>query len=329
MFTDKEELALKEHIVKMSKLFYGLDKMKVKTLVYEYAKKNNKRIPDLWNTKQVAGEDWLKSYRKQSNDLSLGKPESTSLARAMTFNNYNVKAFFNNLKIIFCNLKHPPTRIWNLDETGVNTVPTSRQILCRISTKQVGQIRSGERDINITMCYCVSAAGMALRPAFVFSRVRFSSQMLRGAPAGSLGSANSSGWMKQDIFSPVLKHFIDNMSVSKDQPGVFIVDNHSNHITIEAVELAKEHSLSLLKLPPHSGHKLQPLDVGVFGEFKRFYTSFCDEWHQSHPGKTLSLNYVAELSNKAFVISCTLENITSSIQAEWNISLQFRYFYGG
>ena len=82
-----------------------------------------------------------------------------------------LKAFFSNLKIIFCNLKPPPTRIWNLDETGVNTVPNSRQILCRIGTKQVGQIRSGERGINITMRCCVSVAGMALPSAFMFLRV--------------------------------------------------------------------------------------------------------------------------------------------------------------
>ena len=120
--------------------------------------------------------------------------------------------------------------------------------------------------------------------------------------------------MKQDIFPQVLKPFIDNMSVSKDQPGVLIMDNHNSHITIEAVELAKEHGLSLLTLPPHCSHKLQPLDVGVFGAFKKFYTTFCDEWHLSHPGETLSLYYVAELSNKAFVKSCTLENITSSFR---------------
>ena len=82
----------------------------------------------------------------------------------------------------------------------MNIISNSRQILCRIGTKQVGQTRSGERGINITMCYCVSASGMALPPAFKFPRVRFTSQMLRGAPAGSLGLANSLGWRKQDIF---------------------------------------------------------------------------------------------------------------------------------
>ena len=120
--------------------------------------------------------------------------------------------------------------------------------------------------------------------------------------------------MKQDIFPQILKHFIDNMSVLKDQPGLLIMDNHNSHITIEAVKLAKEHDLSLLTLPPHCSHKLQPLDVGVFRAFKRFYISFCDEWHLSHPGETLPLYYVAELSNKVFVKSCTLENITLSFR---------------
>ena len=164
------------------------------------------------------------------------------------------------------------------------------------------------------MCCCVSATGMTIPSAFIFPRVRFVSLMLRGGPSCSLGLAHPSGWMKQDIFPQVLKHFIDNMTVSKDQPGVLIMDNHNSYITLEGVELAENYNLDLIALPPHCSHKLQSLDVGVFGAFKKLYCSFCDKWHLSHSGETLSLYYVYELFDKTFVKSCTLENITLSLR---------------
>ena len=92
--------------------------------------------------------------------------------------------------------------------------------------------------------------------------------------AGSLGLANPSAWMKQDVFQQVLKHFIDNMTVFEDQPGVLITDNHNSHITLVGVELAENHDLDLLALPPHCSHKLEPLDVGVFGAFKKCTAHF-------------------------------------------------------
>ena len=76
--------------------------------------------------KKNCWEGWLKGLFE---NLSLRKPESTSLARAMAFNPFNVHAFFDNLKSILSNSNIPPTRIWNLDETGINTVPNFRNIL--------------------------------------------------------------------------------------------------------------------------------------------------------------------------------------------------------
>ena len=110
IFTLEEEKALKTHIIKMSKLFYGLDKWKVRKLAFEFAKLKKKKVPNSWHTRKIA-EDWLKGFRKRMGSLSLRTPESTSLARAMAFNRFNVNSFFDNLKSAIDNFHPPATRI--------------------------------------------------------------------------------------------------------------------------------------------------------------------------------------------------------------------------
>ncbi|KAF2881111.1 hypothetical protein ILUMI_25059 [Ignelater luminosus] len=69
-------------------------------------------------------------------------------------------------------------RIFNLDESGVTTAHKPRKIL------------AGK----------VSAADTYLPPALVSPRKYFKAHMLTDAPAGSLGLANTSGWMTSDLF---------------------------------------------------------------------------------------------------------------------------------
>lgn len=302
-------------MIDSAKIFYGLDKPQVKRLAYNYAvAKKKSPIPDSWKRNQMAGEDWLRGFRRRVGGLSIRKTESTSLARAMSFNPSNVSKFFENVKKLYDRFAVHPLNVWNLDETGVNTVPNSRQILCETGARQVGQIRSGERGVNVTVCCCINAIGNYIPPAFIFPRVNFKAEMVRGAPPGSLGLANPSGWMKSDCFPKVLRHFISCMSVSKENPGLLIMDNHCSHISLEVIDLARDHGLSLLTLPPHCSHKLQPLDVGVFGPFKKFFSKVCDEWHATHPGQSLTIYYIAELFTKAMVKSFTPENIIASFR---------------
>ena len=130
----------------------------------------------------------------------------------------------------------------------------------------------------MTMCACINAIGNALPPAFIFPRVHFKEHMLSGAPNGSLGLSCSSGWMNSDLFPQVLRHFMHHMKISKESPGLLLLDNHHSHIGLEVINIAEANGLPILTFPPHCSHRLQPLDVCVFGSFKRFYSSFCDGW---------------------------------------------------
>ena len=56
------------------------------------------------------------------------------------------------------------------------------------------------------------------------------------------------------------------------KPILLIMDSHGSHITGKLIAACISRSIDLLIMPPHCSHMLQPLDVGVFGPLKRFYS---------------------------------------------------------
>ena len=222
--------------------------------------------------------------------------------------------FFNNLQEVLVKYSISAQNIFNLDETGLSTVQKPTPVFAQAGVKQVGKITSRERGETITMCACINALGNFLPPAFIFPRVHFKEHMLKGAPTGSFGTTCPSGWMNNDIFPNVLLHFLKFMNISKSNPGLLILDNHQSHIGLETITIAEENGLSILTFPPHCSHRLQPLDVSVFGAFKCFYNRFCDAWMTSHPGKLITIYEVGELAGSAFVKAFTPENITSGFK---------------
>ena len=316
VFNADEEKALEDYILQVSKMFYGLTKLQTRQLAFRFAKTKNISMPNNWRENEAAGEDWLRGFRKRSGNLSLRNLESTSLARSIGFNCPAVNAFFCNLKdVLIRDDTISPQNIWNLDETGVSNVIKRGIVLAGKGVKQIGQISSAERGVTVTMCCCINAIDNSLPPVYIFPRVHFKSYMLKGAPSESLGLAYPSGWMTSDLFAEAINHFIKFMKASKSNPGVLLMDNHICHLSIDATDMAKENGLRLLTFFPHCSHKLQPLDVGVYGPFKRHYSCLCDSWMSSNPGKPLSIYDVAELSGQAFQRSFTIEKITSAFKS--------------
>lgn len=148
----------------------------------------------------------------------------------------------------------------------------------------------------------------------IFPRVNFKDNMIKGAPASTIGVANPSGWMTGDIFVQWLRHFIQHSHSSTEHPVLLLMDNHDSHITIDSLNLAKENGITLLTFPPHCSHKLQPLDRSVYGPLKRYYNAACDSWLLQNPGKPMTIYDIAENFGKAFPRAFNAENITSGFR---------------
>ena len=79
-----------------------------------------------------------------------------------------------------------------------------------------------------------------------------------------------------------------------------------------------------MSFPPHTTHRLQPLDVGVFGPFKGALSIALNDWLLSNPGKAITIRNLGELSNIAFSRAFSMSNITNAFKKPgiWPVNRQ-------
>ncbi|GLV46263.1 hypothetical protein CBL_12340 [Carabus blaptoides fortunei] len=219
---------------------------------------------------ELAGKDWLLGFRKRHPELSLRSPEATSIARARAFNRPVVKNFFSLLSTVLNKTAFLPHRIFNVDETSISTVAGKNcKTLAKKGRKQVGRVVSAERGVSTTDVICMSAGGSYVPPMLIFSRKRMKEELKDGAPPGTTFVCNDSGWMNLDVFAEWFDHFLHHVKPTAEDPALLILDGHLSHTkNVNVIEKARSNFVTMLCLPPHTTHKLQPLDLSfiIFNE---------------------------------------------------------------
>lgn len=140
----------------------------------------------------------------------------------------------------------------------------------------MGKVVSIERRTLVTVTAAVSATGNIVPPLMASSNVNFKHHMLNGALSGSIGRANLGGWSNERIFYDYLLYFIQHTVASRNNKILVIFHNHESHCTDRIITLVRDNGLVLVTLPPHTSHKLQPLDITIFGPFKTYYNGAVD-----------------------------------------------------
>uniref|UniRef100_A0A1B0D8L0 DDE-1 domain-containing protein n=1 Tax=Phlebotomus papatasi TaxID=29031 RepID=A0A1B0D8L0_PHLPP len=72
-------------------------------------------------------------------------------------------------------------------------------------------------------------------------------------------------------------------ATSMTNPVLLVLDNHQSHLSIAGLKFCVDNGINVLSIPPHSSHKLQPLDRSVYGPFKRAMAAHMDSWMNAHP----------------------------------------------
>jgi hypothetical protein len=157
----------------------------------------------------------------------------------------------------------------------------------------------------------MSVTGHFIPPALIFKRKCMVETLFHGAPEGTVGYPTENGWIDRQTFTKWLGHFIAHARPTPDNKVLIILDNHISHINLQAIYLARKHGIVMISIPPHTSHKLQPLDRTVYGPMKVYYHQEVDKWMVTHPGMRVDDYKVAALFRGAFLRAATAKNACS------------------
>lgn len=113
------------------------------------------------------------------------------------------------------------------------------------------------KNYNCCLCY----VGRRYLCLFIFPRQRHSSLIEKDGPPGAIYDCSKNGSTNEALCLKWLHHFKESMKSSEENKILLIMDNHSSHSTLEDYQFCKENHITMLSIPPHSSHRMQPLDV--------------------------------------------------------------------
>lgn len=309
----EEELVL--YCQRMEERFFGVTERDLKQLAFQLAVKYNIEHP-FPLAKSAAGEKWIRNFLKRHPNLSMRKPQSMALARAKGFSKENVTLFYDLLEPELRKVKMKPHRVYNVDETGITVVQSRRlKVIAVKGKKQIGTLSAQERGALMTLVTCMSPSGIFVPPLIIFPRQNMKPELLDGTPPGTIGRCHKSGWIQAHIFTEWLQHFIDCVKPTLKDPVVLVLDGHETHVrNINVILKASENGVIIVCIPPHTSHKLKPMDVAFMSPFKAYYSQEVETWLSNNPFRALTSYQIGELMGKAYAKAATLQIATSGFR---------------
>lgn len=78
--------------------------------------------------------------------------------------------------------------------------------------------------------------------------------------------------------------------------------------------MAVANGIMMISFPSHCSHRMQPLDVSVFGSFKKMFHIQCQAWMKNHIGRVFKLHYVVPIDNTCLEATATAKNINTGFK---------------
>jgi hypothetical protein len=154
---------------------------------------------------------------------------------------------------------------YNMDESGSGLGLIQKSYIISPEEEKDARIFADTNREWATLIETINAIGKALKPFFINKGAHVLRDLMKAMiKSGATLATTHNGWSNDEMALEYLKHFHRHARPI----GVYrllILDGHGSYATFRFKELAHEYKIILLYLPAHITHRLQPLDVGIFG----------------------------------------------------------------
>jgi hypothetical protein len=262
---------------------------------------------------QPPGKNYPQALYSRHPELRARRLKAIDWTRANENIHDKVRHWFDVIGKELANPSILPENVYNMDETGV-LLGHAATIKMLVHSKDTRRHRgTGVKRVLVTSIECVSAAGVALPPLIIWPASTHRSVWttyptpdwhFACSPKGYTDKHISLSWI-QDVFDPQTR------ARACGKPRVLINDGFATHESVELLEFCFHHNIILCRLPSHTSHKLQPLDVGVFGPLKAAYREQVEQLYRGGAG-TVGKQHFTLLYSRARQTALTESNIISA-----------------
>lgn len=301
------ELKLMAYLQKIESTGYPLTTTTVRKLAFAFALKNN--IPNMFNQdNEIAGYSWYRNFMIRHPTILVRKAEAISSARDMC--REEVDRYFKLLSKI-CeenNFLDQPSKIYNVDETGLQLNSNSVKIVATKGLEEMHCIISAGKEETVNVIACCNAEGNFLPPYCILKNKM--PELKDGLPPGShVETGETTAYANCQLFLRWLKnHFVPRKQNGK---VLLILDCHSSHCSdIDVLDFAAENDIILLCLPSHATNYLQPLSESFIIPLKTYWQTVVANYISGYPGRRLTGCQLGSLLSSAWNFAATIRNST-------------------
>ncbi|KAM4061782.1 DDE superfamily endonuclease [Hirsutella rhossiliensis] len=276
--------------------------------------------------KMEVGKNWPYSFvNRHRNELGCTWFDGFDVARKRADSASRYKDYFELIRSKIEEYDIASCNTYSMDEKGflLGVINRTKRVFS-LNQKKQGKLLGASQDGNrswITFVACICQDMTSLPPFLIYQGKPGQVQdawLTEFDPEhqSAFFTTSDTGWTNHELGKEWLVGVFDRFTKAKARNGrdyrLLITDGHSSHINMDFLEWCDQHRIIVAVFPPHSTHRLQPLDVSLFGPLSTAYTNQLIRWMEKTQGLVgLSKREFWTLFWNALEASFSPENIAS------------------